>query len=214
METIALSRVMPRVFEGRTDIDSGLWGREVELRRGEVCLVEAQSGLGKSSLCSFLIGYRDDYNGTIRYDGTDVRTFGVERWTRLRQREVSCMFQELRLFPELTALENVLVKNQLTRFKGEKDICGWFDRLGIGDKLHARVGLMSFGQQQRVAMMRALVQPMDLLLIDEPVSHLDDRNADVMAALMMEEVRRQGAGVVATSVGKHIRLPYDKTIKL
>lgn len=214
MQTIVLDRLMPQVFVGRTDIRSELWGHEVELHRGEVCLVEAQSGLGKSSLCSFLIGYRNDYSGTLRFDNVDARTYGVDRWSRLRQQEVSCMFQELRLFPELTALENVMVKNQLTRFKTEREICGWFDRLDIGDKLHVRVGLMSFGQQQRVAMMRALVQPMDFLLLDEPVSHLDDRNAAVMASLMMEEVRRQGAGVVATSVGKHIDLPYDKIIKL
>ena len=73
---------------------------------------------------------------------------------------------------------------------------------------------MSFGQQQRVALMRALVQPMDFLFVDEPVSHLDDTNARIMADIMMEEATRQGAGVVVTSIGKHVDLNYDKTLRL
>ena len=73
---------------------------------------------------------------------------------------------------------------------------------------------MSYGQQQRVAMIRALVQPFDFLLVDEPISHLDDENSAIMGEIMMEEARRQGAGVIVTSIGKHMSLPYDKTFSL
>ena len=73
---------------------------------------------------------------------------------------------------------------------------------------------MSFGQQQRVAMIRALVQPFDFLLADEPISHLDDTNSAIMADIMMTEARQQGAAVIVTSIGKHMALDYDKTIKL
>ena len=73
---------------------------------------------------------------------------------------------------------------------------------------------MSFGQQQRVAMIRALVQPFDFLLADEPVSHLDDSNSQIMGNVMMEEVRRQGAAVIVTSIGKHIELDYERRIHL
>jgi ABC-type phosphate/phosphonate transport system ATPase subunit len=89
-----------------------------------------------------------------------------------------------------------------------------FERLGIMDKLHVKVGLMSFGQQQRVAMIRALVQPFDFILADEPISHLDSRNSQTMGEMMMEEVKRQGAGVIVTSIGKHIEMHYDKVLKL
>ena len=73
---------------------------------------------------------------------------------------------------------------------------------------------MSFGQQQRVAMIRALSQPFDFIVVDEPISHLDDANAAVMGDIMMAEAKRQGAGVIVTSIGKHMNLDYEKIIKL
>ena len=73
---------------------------------------------------------------------------------------------------------------------------------------------MSFGQQQRVAALRALVQPFDFLLADEPISHLDDVNAEVLGQLMADEAKQQGATLIITSIGKHPHLLYDKTLKL
>ena len=214
MQNITLHQLLPNVFRGRTDIQSDLWQKDLVLERGRLYLVEAQSGKGKSSFCSFLTGYRNDYAGQILFDTTDTRQLSVAQWSRLRTCSISTVFQELRLFPELTALENVLIKNQLTRYKSVSQIRQWFDALGIGDKLNAPVEQMSYGQQQRVAMIRALVQPMDFLLLDEPMSHLDDENASIMAETMMQEVRSQGAAVVVTSIGKHMLLPYNQTIRL
>ncbi len=214
MNSISLNNTLPNVFLQRTDIQSDIWRQQVSLEKGQTYLVEASSGTGKSSLCSFIIGYRKDYDGKILFDGKDSREFSTKDWTELRQRHISMLFQELRLFPELTALENVEIKNSLTGFKGRKEIEGWFEALGIADKVDAPVRLMSFGQQQRVAMIRALVQPFDFLLADEPISHLDETNSQVMADIMMEEAHRQGAGIVITSIGKHMDLPYDKILKL
>lgn len=214
MNSISLNNTLPNVFLQRTDIQSDIWRQQVSLEKGQTYLVEASSGTGKSSLCSFIIGYRKDYDGKILFDGKDSREFSTKDWTELRQRHISMLFQELRLFPELTAMENVEIKNSLTGFKGRKEIEGWFEALGIADKMQSPVRLLSFGQQQRVAMIRALVQPFDFLLADEPISHLDDENSKVMAQIMMEEAHRQGAGVVITSIGKHMGLPYDKILKL
>lgn len=214
MNSISLNNTLPNVFLQRTDIQSDIWRQQVSLEKGQTYLVEASSGTGKSSLCSFIIGYRKDYDGKILFDGKDSREFSTKDWTELRQRHISMLFQELRLFPELTAIENVEIKNSLTGFKGRKEIEGWFEALGIADKVDAPVRLMSFGQQQRVAMIRALVQPFDFLLADEPISHLDETNSQVMADIMMEEAHRQGAGIVITSIGKHMDLPYDKILKL
>ncbi len=214
MNSISLNNTLPNVFLQRTDIQSDIWRQQVSLEKGKTYLIEAQSGTGKSSLCSFIIGYRKDYDGKILFDGKDSREFSTKDWTELRQRHISMLFQELRLFPELTAMENVEIKNSLTGFKGRKEIEGWFEALGIADKMQSPVRLLSFGQQQRVAMIRALVQPFDFLLADEPISHLDETNSQVMADIMMEEAHRQGAGIVITSIGKHMDLPYDKILKL
>ena len=214
MKEIVLDRILPRVFVGREDISGDIWHQKVMLERGCIYLVEAASGTGKSSLCGFLMGYRRDYEGSIFFDGRDVRDLQTDDWVELRRSHLSLLFQELRLFPELTAMENVEIKNQLTHHKPKQQIMDWFEVLGLADKMDARVGQMSFGQQQRVAMIRALVQPFDFLLADEPVSHLDDENAQAMRDIMMEEVRRQGAGVVITSIGRRMDLCYDQTFCL
>ncbi|MBR1789179.1 MAG: ATP-binding cassette domain-containing protein [Bacteroidaceae bacterium] len=214
METIRLDHTFPEVFAKQNDLQSEVWQQDISFERGKLYLIEANSGTGKSSLCSYLYGYRQDYQGMISFDGQNIRNLRMSDWTRLRQRHLSLMFQELRLFPELTAMENVQIKNRLTGFKKRKEIVAWFEELGIADKVDARLGLMSFGQQQRVAMMRALAQPFDFLLVDEPISHLDDQNSRAMADIMIEEATRQGAAVIVTSIGKHMELHYDKTLKL
>lgn len=214
MESITLKNVLPEVFATRDDIQSEIWHQNVSLERGKLYLVEANSGTGKSSLCSYITGYRRDYQGIIDFDGKNICNLRIKEWARLRRESLSILFQELRLFPELTAYENVSIKNSLTNFKSKKEILSWFEALGIADKVDSKVGLMSFGQQQRVAMIRSLVQPFDFLLADEPISHLDENNSRIMAELMMGEAKRQGAAVIVTSIGKHMDLNYDKIFKL
>ena len=214
MEKIEFHNVVPDIFSARGDLHSDVWGKDVLFRRGHLYLVEADSGKGKSTFCSYILGYRHDYSGTVAFDGGDTRALKVADWVSLRRSSLSYLFQELRLFTELTAYENVEIKNKLTGFKTKAQIEAWFERLGIHDKLNTKLGHLSFGQQQRVAMMRALVQPFDFLLADEPVSHLDDANSRVMGELMMGEAEAQGAGVIVTSIGKHIDLDYEKVFRL
>lgn len=214
METIRFRSVLPLVFEHQPDVESEVWNQDVSFEKGRLYLLEADSGKGKSTFCSYVVGFRHDYKGSVLFDDHDVASFSTSDWVRMRLSHVSHLFQELRLFPELTAMENVEIKNKLTGFKSRKEIEEWFERVGIADKMESRVGLMSFGQQQRVAMIRALVQPFDFILVDEPISHLDDANSSVMADLLMEEARRQGAGVITTSIGKHMDLKYDHVLKL
>lgn len=214
MEKIYFENVLPQVFAQRTDLQSDIWKQNVTFTKGHLYLVEAESGKGKSTFCSYAIGYRHDYSGRIKFDDKDIRTMGVTDWVEMRKSHISHLFQELRLFPELTAYENVEIKNKLTGWKSRTQILEMFERLGIADKTDAKVGRMSFGQQQRVAMIRALVQPFDFLLADEPISHLDDTNSEIMGTLMMEEAKAQGAGVVVTSIGKHIQLDYEHVLKL
>ena len=214
MNSIHFKYVIHQVFASREQQDSEIWQQDVVFEKDRVYLVEADSGKGKSTFCSYIQGYRNDFSGQLLFDDVDVRSLKVKDWVAIRERHISLLFQELRLFPELTAMENVEIKNKLTGFKSRAQIDEWFDMLGISDKRDAKVGRMSFGQQQRVAMIRALVQPFDFILADEPISHLDDSNSDIMGKILMEEAKMQGAGVIITSIGKHMNLDYDKIIKL
>ena len=214
MESIKFRSVCPQVFLHHEDLVSDVWKQDVEFKKGKTYLVEADSGQGKSTFCSYVMGYRHDYEGKILFDQQDIIQYRVKEWTDVRRLHISCLFQDLRLFPELTALENVEIKNQLTQHKSKEEIVSWFERMGIADKMNTQIGLMSFGQQQRVAMIRALAQPFDFILADEPISHLDDQNAEMMGVIMMEEAQAQHAGVIVTSIGKHMDLKYDQIIHL
>ncbi|MBQ3628143.1 MAG: ATP-binding cassette domain-containing protein [Bacteroidaceae bacterium] len=214
MNTIILKHTLPQVFAQRSDIISDVWLKDIIFEKGKTYLLEANSGTGKSSLCSFVYGYRKDFQGRIFFDEQNILQLTVKQWVDQRKKHLSLLWQDLRLFPELSAFENVLLKNKLTRFQKKKTIEEWFDRLGIDDKKNALVGQMSFGQQQRVALIRALCQPFDFLFADEPVSHLDDSNSQIMADILQEEVEKQGAGLIVTSIGKRMELPYDAVLRL
>lgn len=214
MNTIILKHTLPQVFAQRSDIISDVWLKDIFFEKGKTYLLEANSGTGKSSLCSFVYGYRKDYQGRIFFDEQNILQLTVKQWVDQRKKHLSLLWQDLRLFPELSAFENVQLKNKLTGFQKKKTIEEWFDRLGIDDKKNALVGQMSFGQQQRVALIRALCQPFDFLFADEPVSHLDDSNSQIMADILQEEVEKQGAGLIVTSIGKRMELPYDAVLRL
>lgn len=214
MKEIRLSGVVPDIFAKRNDIVSDIWNTDAIFERGKTYLVEAASGTGKSSLCSYLYGQRGDYRGIISFDGEDVSRYNINQWCNIRQKNISILFQDLRLFGELTALENIEIKNRITNHRNTKQIETWFEELGIADKQHARIDKMSYGQQQRVALIRALCQPCDFLLLDEPISHLDENNSDIMRDIIMRESTSSGFGVVATSIGKHMNMNYDKILRL
>lgn len=214
MDNIQLVNTLPNVFQNRMDIESDIWQKDITFEKGKTYLLEANSGTGKSSLCSYIYGYRRDYQGQILFDGEDISQYTIAQWTSVRKKHISLLWQELRLFPELTALENVQIKNKLTGMQKKKQILEWFDILGITDKQDVKIGQMSLGQQQRVALIRSLCQPFDFLFVDEPISHLDDTNSEIMGRVMMAEAKKQGAGIVATSIGKHIELPYDQVFNL
>ena len=214
MEQIALNNSLPRVFAGQNGIHSEVWMKDISFERAKRYLISAESGTGKSSMCSYIYGYRQDYSGTIAFDGQDIRTLTVAQWCEVRQRHIAYLPQDMRLFGELTAIENVELKNRLTNFKSRQEICKLFELLGIADKMDSLASKLSIGQQQRVAIIRTLCQPCDFILLDEPVSHLDDENNRIVAELIVQEATRQGAGVIATSVGNHLQMDVDRLINL
>ena len=213
MNRIHLRQTLPQVFADRDAITSDVWHRDITFHKGKRYLIEAASGTGKSSLCSYVYGYRNDYQGIINFDERNIRSLSVNDWTDIRKHSLSILFQELRIFPELTAIENIQLKNRLTNFKKRKEVLTLFEAIGIADKVNEKAGKLSFGQQQRVAFIRSLCQQPahDCSVL---VIQMDDENGTIMGRLLTEEASRQGAGIIVTSIGKHLELDYDEIYQL
>ena len=214
MNIITLHNTLPAVFAGREDTGSEIWLRDVTFERGKKYLISAESGTGKSSLCSYIYGYRIDYSGTFTFDGRDIKELSIDEWCKVRTHHIAYLAQEMRLFPELTALENIMLKNSLTNHKSRAEIVAMMERLGIVEKVDSPVAKLSIGQQQRVAIVRTLCQPCDFIMLDEPVSHLDAANNLIVAEMVTEEAEKLGAGIISTSVGNNVKINVDKEFKL
>lgn len=219
LQTIHLYNVIPNVFEGvlPDGIPSDVWLESLTFRRGESYLIDAASGRGKSSLCAYLYGLRHDYRGTIDWldeHGERLLLSNENVRTRLWQQGMAMLFQEMRLFPELTATENVMLKANLTNWATRSQVRDALSRLGLSERLDTPCRLLSIGQQQRVALLRTISQPADFCLLDEPVSHLDAQNAQVMSDLLSEWQQRTGAALLVTSVGNHLPFDYQHILHL
>ena len=218
IQSLCLKNVNPKAFVDAPPLgaSSEVWTCIQEFERGRSYLVEAGSGRGKSSLCSFLYGLRADFVGKIEfcYDDGVVLDNSVCDYVAVRQNSFSIMFQEYRLFPELSPVDNVMLKNRLTGYTTEEAVRSMLSRLGLEDRLDTPCGKISFGQQQRVAFVRALCQPADFIFLDEPVSHLDTDNAKVMAEMLRERQIKDALGIIVTSIGRRLPYEYDKVLKL
>jgi ABC-type lipoprotein export system ATPase subunit len=218
IKDIKLDKVIPDFFgstfskEEPTDV----WGKELTFTRGVTYLIEAASGRGKSSLCSFIYGLRSDYAGSIEFIDNEGKALSTTQkdLCGMRRTMLAMMFQEHRIFPELTAVENVLMKNQLTDYFTEKEIRERLTMLGLEQRLDTPCGKLSLGQQQRVAFVRLLAQPADFVILDEPVSHLDAGNARIMGTMLRQRQLADGMGVIVTSIGQRLPYEYDKILKL
>lgn len=211
---ITLRNALPSVFKGDSPSPSDIWLTGVKLRKGKHYIISAESGTGKSSLCAYIYGSRQDYEGKILFDSTDIRNYSINDWQKIRREALAYLPQDLGLFPELSAWDNIILKNDLTgRFSTEK-IEKFLYRLGISARRDFPVGKMSVGQQQRVAVIRAICQPFDFILLDEPVSHLDTQNNRIVSTIIEETAREQEAAIIATSVGNHLLLSNPETLYL
>lgn len=216
IDSIEMRDVVPKVFaqEGAWDHESQVWKTSLKFTCPGLYMIEAESGTGKSSLCAYIYGARDDYEGQILFDGRDIRTFSIADWCSIRREAIAFLPQDMKLFPELTVRENIEIKNRLTRHKSPSDIKRMLETLEIDNKLDVPARFLSIGQQQRVAIVRALCQPFRFILLDEPVSHLDRRNNDVVSQLIMAEAAACDAAVIATSVGYGINIEFENHLAL
>lgn len=218
INSITINSLLPRVFSGmerdESIASSEVWLKKLKFERGEKILIRAESGKGKSSLLSFIYGRRTDYSGSIDFDSDNIRNIGIGRWCDIRRRSLAWLPQEMALFSELTARDNVRLKNDLTSFRSDEWIEKAFSVLEIDNRIDTHAGILSVGQQQRVAIIRSLCQPMDFLLLDEPVSHLDPRTNLLAASLIEQTLGETGAALITTSVGNNLSVDFDKEIVL
>ena len=211
---IKLTEALPEVFKGEPHIKSDVWLTHLVLTKGKHYIISAESGTGKSSLCAYIYGSRKDYMGDIMFNDTNIRKFNIRDWQEERRKSLAYLPQDLALFPELSAWDNIILKNDLTGHLSYDKIENLLERLGIAARRNFPVGKMSIGQQQRVGIIRAICQPFDFIFLDEPVSHLDEQNNRIVASIIEEEAAAQGAAIVSTSVGNHLLLSNAETLYL
>jgi len=211
--TIRLEKMIPLPMLEQDTSGSEVWEAEsLSLDQGESYVVEAPSGRGKTSLLSVIYGIRADYQGAVLMDDRELSSFTTKEWSVIRKRKLSFIFQGLELFNDLTALENIQLKNRITLFHSDERILEMARLLGVERFLKRKAGILSFGQQQRVAIIRALCQPFNFLLADECFSHMDLENSLTAYNLIRDECEARGAGIILTSLNKtelpnaHIRL--------
>ncbi len=205
---------MPTPLASIQHSEKSIWGNFIILESGEKIMLNASSGKGKSTFTLTTVGLRSDYSGTITYDGQDIQKYSPDDWTKIRQEKISVVFQDLQLFPKLTVKENLLLKNSLTDTFSEMELIQLLEALEIDDKWNQMGGLLSMGQQQRVAIIRALSQPFKWLIMDEPFSHLDVLNTQKSLALIDKRATELGAGFVLTSLGDDHNFSFTRELNL
>lgn len=208
-----LNHIVPHPIQNQVGEDT-VWNKEFAISSDKSYAVIAESGKGKSTFVSILYGNRQDFNGQLIIDNQSTKSFKLDDWTGLRKNKLSVVFQDLKLFGNHTLLDNLLVKNELTNHKTLSEIHHFIERLGLKGKEAQLCKTLSYGQQQRVAIIRALLQPFEFILLDEPFSHLDDNNAKIAMDLIQEECNANKANYLITSLNSNIQLNDLELIKI
>jgi putative ABC transport system ATP-binding protein len=212
---LVLNQVIPIPLREKVNsYNSGIWKQNLELNKGEHIFIQAPSGTGKTTLIHTLYGLRNDFEGTVYWDNYNITNTTSENLSNLRANYLSVIFQDMRLFPELTAWENLEVKRRLTDTASEAEVEAWMSRLGIKEKKNSLASTLSYGEQQRLAIIRSLLQPFEWLLMDEPFSHLDNANRDKAISLINEVVQMNSAGMILADLDENEYFPYTRKIWL
>ena len=194
-----------------------LRGVSLSVERGEMVAIIGASGVGKSTLLHVLGGLDAWDEGTIRIGETDLGTLRDAARVAFRNAHVGFVFQFHHLLPEFSALENAEMPLRIARrplAEARPRAEALLRRVGLGDRLSHRPGMLSGGEQQRVAMARALAMTPALLLADEPTGDLDERTADALHALLREMHRERGLTSIIATHNTRLAGVCDRVLRL
>lgn len=211
---IELEHLLPEPLIEIAPKQSGIWMQQVKLAPSQWTQLVAPSGRGKSTLLNIIYGNRTDYRGEVKIDGKSTLAFTADDWAQLRRERLSVVFQDLRLFADLSGWDNLMLKQQLTDTVTKDQITEMATQLGVLRLLDKTCGTMSYGERQRVAIIRSLLQPFEYLLLDEPFSHLDEANRQIAANLIQQACTQRNAGLLIAGLGADKYFTYHQSLQL
>lgn len=213
---IIINNLVPKPLKDKLgNRPSDIWNNTQTFISGQWIKIKAPSGTGKTTLVHILYKLRTDYDGTVLIENENLSSISDDNLAIIRQHKISIIFQDLRLFENLTARENIELNRVLYKpFYDSSMIDTMADRLGIQHILHQQAGICSYGEQQRIAIIRSLIQPFAWLIMDEPFSNLDIENTNKAAALIAEECKKRNAGFIITDLDDDNHFNYSHQLML
>jgi lipoprotein-releasing system ATP-binding protein len=194
-----------------------LRGLDLSVADGEMLAITGASGVGKSTLLHVLGTIDRPESGSVSLGGEDLFRLSPERLGAFRNRTLGFVFQFHHLLPEFTAVENVAMPLLIARVRAAdawSRAKAFLDELGLGDRLDHRPGALSGGEQQRVAVARALIQSPRALLADEPTGNLDQETGNRLHELLRRLNRERGISIVVVTHNDRLATACDRTLRL
>jgi lipoprotein-releasing system ATP-binding protein len=190
---------------------------QLEIAAGEQVAIIGESGAGKSTLLHLLGGLDSPTEGAIYYKSTDVTTLSEPALSSFRNREIGYVWQQHHLLPEFTAEENVtmpLLIRGMSRTKASPEALRVLEEVGLRERASHRAGELSGGEQQRIAIARALVPNPSLLLADEPTGNLDERTGEMIFDLLASLQRKHNLTSVLVTHNTQFARRCDRVLRL
>jgi len=190
---------------------------DLSVEKGEMVAIMGASGVGKSTLLHVLGGLDVIDGGEVRVGDHEIATMTDDARVTFRNRHIGFVFQFHHLLPEFTAIENAMMPLRISRVSAAEarpKAEALLQRVGLGDRLDHRPGMLSGGEQQRVAVSRALVMQPSLLLADEPTGDLDEATADALHELLRTMHAEFGLTAIIATHNPRLAAQCDRTLRL
>jgi lipoprotein-releasing system ATP-binding protein len=194
-----------------------LKGVNLQIERGELIAIVGASGAGKSTLLHIIGTLDRPTTGTVRFDAQDMFQMSEGEQADFRNQRIGFVFQFHHLLPEFTALENACMPAFIQRRNPgeiEPEATALLQEVGLGDRLHHKPGELSGGEQQRVAVARALLQKPDLVLADEPTGNLDTHTGEALFAMMRGLNKARGTTFVIVTHNDKLSAQADRIVHM
>jgi putative ABC transport system ATP-binding protein len=209
-----VARSVSKTYRRGRQLITALQNVAFEVSQGELVLLIGPSGSGKTTLLNLIAALDRPDSGKILVDGLDVTGLSRSAAAGYRDERVGMIFQSYNLLPQLTALENILLPMIPRRQPNRRRALELLETVGLGDRGRHRPSELSGGEQQRVAVARALINDPSLILADEPIGNLDDENARKIIALLSDACRQRGKTVFLVTHDREMVGPADRVFEV